>query len=146
MPRSNPVRKQYAFIGTLQCVGIFNYQGATFIAPELGMSGIPASMGVPVPEDVLWLTQRSINHAQYIAQAEAQRQGRSYEVDLVHPIISIELLEALKKDPKAIRRRTEDMIVHMCGGESSENRAYAKDQIARMNEYYLGSAKKTAAA
>lgn len=139
MPRSNPVRKQYAFIGTLKCVGIFNYQGATFVGLELGMSGIPASIGVPVPEDVLWLTQRTINHAQYVCQAEAQRQGRIYEVDLVHPTITTELLDALKKDPKAKRRRTEDMIVHMCGGENPENRAYAQDQIRRMNEFYLGS-------
>jgi len=142
MPRTNPVRAQYAFIGTLQCVGIRNDGGKTFITPEWGLG---AAMAVPVPEDVLWLTQRSINRAQRNAQAAARAAGLPYEVDLTHPIISIELLEALKKDPKAIRRRTEDMIVHMCGGESSENRAYAKDQIARMNEYYLGSAKSSAA-
>ena len=136
MPRTNPVRAQYAFIGTLQCVGIRNDGGKTFITPEWGLG---AAMAVPVPEDVLWLTQRSINRAQRNAQAAARAAGLPYEVDLTHPFITLELLDELKKDPKAIRRRTEDMIVHMCGGETLINRAYAQDQVRRLNEFYLGT-------
>lgn len=141
MARSNPVRAQYAFIGTLQCVGIRTIDGDTYIARE----GSTASLSVPSPEDVLWVTQRSVNHAQREVQRAMRELGQDYYVDLDNPAITPELIAQIQTD-KVVKYTTEDFIVKFCGGESPENRAYAKEQIAALNAYYIGTAKVASAA
>jgi hypothetical protein len=141
MPKNNPVRAQYAFIGTLQLVGIRNISGMTFIAAE----GSTTSLSVQDPSSVLWLTQRSLNHSMREHKRKERNAGRDYDIDPDNPVITQGLLDELKRDPKVAKRTTEDMIVHMCGGETPANRAYAQAQIQALNEFYLAGSTVVAA-
>ena len=144
MPRSNPVRAQYAVIGTIVCAGIRTIGGDTFIAAE----GSTASLSVQDPASVVWFTQRTLNRAMRIVQRQYRERGDVYDVNLEHPVVVQELVDALNADG-AVKRFTEDHIAYLLdtkGGDPAANRAYAQEQVAKLQAYYLvsGAAKSAA--
>jgi hypothetical protein len=142
--RGNPVRAQYALLGTLQLAGIFNEKDLstglpmTFIGAETAGH---ASLTVQDPASLLWITQHSLNRAM---RHEFQATKGAYVIDPDHPVITQGIVDYLKSD-RASKYTTEDFIVKMSGGETPERRAYAQEQLAALEAYYLPASASAAA-
>ena len=122
--RSNPVRGQYLLVGTdLIRAGIRTVLGATQFVRE-GSGAVIASED---PRSERWLTSRAVT-------AAASQLG--VKVDMGAVPFNAKFATLIKADPKAGFRLTADHIVHMAGGETKENRAYAEAQVEELELAY----------
>jgi len=119
MPRLNPVRGHYMLQGLdLVRAGI---QRGVFIRED-NKAALPSID----PRTERWLTSRAVSRAAALAHVD---------LNLAQVEASV-ILPYVQQDPKAKVRTTEEQIVHMCGGESPENRAYAQSQIELLEKNY----------
>lgn len=128
MAKLNPVRGNYMLQGLdLVRAGI---KAGVFILESNG-----ATLPSIDPRTERWVTSRAVTSA-------AAKAG----IDLnMSAVPAAEILAFLQQDPKAKVRTTEEQIVHMLGGDSPENRAFAQAELAVLEaNYAVGAA--TAAA
>lgn len=131
--KNNPVRGQYMLVGTdLVRAGIRIVGGLLAIAREDSGTYIPSID----PATERWITSRAVTSA-------ASRSGT--ELNLAQLPASL-VVPFMASDPRAKVRTTEDQIVHLCGGENAENRAYAKAQVAELTATYAAAGTATQAA
>jgi hypothetical protein len=132
MPRNNPVRGQYRLVGTdLIRAGIRPAGGKLAFVAENTNVVLPSID----PGSELWITSRAVS------AACAKVDGLSVNMGAV-PLAPI--AAALRLDPLAGFRQTADHIVHMLGGESKANRAYANLQVAELVATYSTATKAAA--
>lgn len=124
--RSNPVRSQYQLVGVdLVRAGIRMVAGVLAFARE----DTGAAIGSLDPRTERWLTSRAVTSA-------AAKAG----VDLnLSALPASEILPFILQDPRAKVRTTEEHIVHMLGGDSPENRAFAVKQVELLEATYKGA-------
>ena len=125
MARRNPVRGNYVVVGTKNAdlirAGIRNVKGVLGIYAE--NTGMQLSVD---PRLALWVTSRAVTSA--AAKIATKFDLMSVPLNAVYA--------AIMSDPRAGFRRTEDQIVHMLGGETTENRAFAQDQMRKLEDAY----------
>lgn len=118
MARKNPVRGQYVLQGLdLIRAGIFDV-----FRREDSKDALPSAF----PAEERWLTSRAVSSA-------AGKAGIPINLAIVP---AAEVLRFIQQDPRAKVRTTEEHIVHMLGGDSPENRAYAQAEVARLIAEY----------
>ena len=121
--KPNPVRGQYLLVGTdLIRAGI---KDGVVIREDNG-----TAIYLVDPATERWMTSRAVSSA-------SAKIGKAIDAASV-PVVEIKA--ALLQDRKAIVRTTEDHIVHMLGGDTPENRTYAKAQVALLEETYATKA------
>ena len=115
----NPVRGNYLLIGTdlVRC-GI---KDGVVIREDNA-----TAVYLVDPATERWMTSRAVAAA--CAQAG---------IPLTMSSIAVADIKAfLAKDRKAIVRTTEEHILHMLGGDTPDNRAFAKAEIERLQQTY----------
>lgn len=143
--RSNPVQNHFLVQGrTLVAASIRTIKGQTMILRHKAKSIEPVSD----PASAVWLTRRMVDTA--LAKLSpsdllAAIGGNVNALDL--NVVSITpALNAALQSTRTKRRVTAEHIVHMLGGDSPENRAFAIKQVELLEDYYLGAPAVTAAA
>ena len=124
MAKSNPVRGNYLLVGTeLVRAGIRTLNGITAFYRENDLTSVILSVD---PRTERWITSRAVASA-------AAKAGVPLDVS---SIAASTILPFLQQDPRMRVRTTEEQIVHMLGGETPENRAFAQAQLAELEATY----------
>lgn len=126
MARNNPVRGQYVLVGVdLVRAGIRKVAGVLAFARE----DTGAAIGSIDPRTERWLTSRAVASA-------AAKCGLDVNLSALPASV---ILPFILQDPRAKVRTTEEHIVHMLGGDSPANRAFAVKEVELLEATYLAA-------